>query len=195
MFSLVLEFLIGRDIVPFFAIGGTLLIFLGIWLLTRRGDSFEESISPNSMRKGLIAALCVAFLYSIALLLIDEALSSLSTSAIESAFAVNALRTATGGMFLLIASPVIDREFEFLRMGRRFVGLFLLGSLIAYGIGWYLLTWGFILAPTSSVVPLSSTTPLFAAVLAVIVLREPLKLRGALGVLLIVAGILLIVIG
>ena len=195
MFSLALEFLTGRGDVPLIAIAGTLLIFSGIWLLTRSGESVKDSIPSENIRKGLIAALGVAFLYSISMLLVDEALESLSTSGIESAFAVNALRTASGGAFLLITSPIMDRTFEFLRMKRGFIGLFLLGSLIAYGVGWYLLTWGFLLAPTSSVVPLSSTTPLFAAVLAVVILREPLKARGTLGILLIVIGIMLIVVG
>ncbi len=195
MFSLVLEFLTGRGDVPIIAIAGALLIFMGIWFLTRSGDSEQKSIPTENIRRGLIAALGVAFLYSIAMLLVDEALDSLSSSGIESAFAVNALRTASGGAFLLITSPIIDKKFEFLKMKRGFIGLFLLGSLIAYGVGWYLLTWGFLLAPTSSVVPLSSTTPLFAAVLAVLILREPLKARGTLGILLIVMGIMLIVVG
>jgi len=195
MFSLVIEFLTGRGDVPFNAIVGAILIFVGIWFLTHSGESNPDSVSSDSMRKGLIAALCVAFLYSIALLLIDEALNSLVTTGIEGAFAVNALRTASGGAFLLATSPIIDRKFEFLKIKKRFIGFFLVGSLIAYGIGWYLLTWSFLLAPTSSVVPLSSTTPLFATILAVVILREPLKAKGVLGILLIVAGIMLIVMG
>lgn len=195
MFSLAIEFLTGRGEVPLLAIVGSLLIFVGIWLLSRSGESGQESIPPSNIRKGLLAALSVAFLYSIAMLLIDEALNSLSMTGIESPFAINALRTASGGAFLLLTSPIIDRKFEFLKMKRKFIGYFLIGSLIAYGIGWYLLTWAFLLAPTSSVVPLSSTTPLFAAILAVIILREPLKARGVFGVLLIVLGIMLIVVG
>ncbi|MHA1388948.1 MAG: DMT family transporter [Candidatus Thorarchaeota archaeon] len=195
MFSLAIEFLTGRGEVLIIAIVGALQIFIGIWLLSRSGETNQDSIPSANIHKGLIAALSVAFLYSISMLLIDEALNSLATTGIESAFAVNALRTASGGVFLLIASPIIDRKFNFLEMGRKFIGLFLIGSLIAYGVGWYLLTWAFLLAPTSSVVPLSSTTPLFATILAVVILREPLKGRGALGILLIVVGIMLIVVG
>jgi drug/metabolite transporter (DMT)-like permease len=194
MFSLAIEYLTGRGEVPFFAIIGSILILIGIWLLSYKEKNMQKEILSENLRKGILAALCVAFFYSIGMLLIDEALKSLTSTSIEGAFAINALRTASGGGFLLIASPVIDREHGFLKMKRSYIGLFLAGSLIAYGLGWYLLTWSFLLAPISSVVPLSSTTPLFAAALAYIILREPLKIKGVLSIILIVLGIMLIVI-
>ncbi len=195
MFSLVIEYLTGRGEVPFSAIIGSILILLGIWSLNYKEENMQESSQSGNIRKGIVAALFVSLFYSIGMLLIDEALNALESSSIEGAFAINALRTASGGFFLLLASPIIDRKFAFLKMKRNYIGLFLLGSLIAYGLGWYLLTWSFLLAPTSSVVPLSSTTPLFAAVLSYVILREPLKNRGGLGILLIVLGIMLIVVG
>ena len=193
MFSIVLDLFVRQQMVPIVAILGALLIFLGIWMLTRSDDIDQELIPSSILKRGSIAALCVAFFYSVSMILIDEALSYLGTSEMAGAFAVNALRTSSGGAFLLMFSPIIDREFSFLRMNKRNAGLLLIGSIIAYGIGWYLLTFAFILAPASSVVPLSSTTPLFAAVLAVTILHESLKKKGALGIVLIVLGILLVV--
>ena len=195
MFSLGLEVVLGREEVLPHAAAGAATILVGVWLLMHRGAGREPVVSRDTMRRGAIAGLSTAFLYSVAMILLDEALASMASAGIEGAFALNALRTASGGMLLLLAAPLADREHGFLKLDRHSVALLLLGSLIAYGVGWYLLTWGFILAPAALVVPLSSITPLFATVTAVVFLRERLSTKGIIGVLLIVAGVLVLVVG
>jgi len=195
MFSLLIEYIIGRGAPPLFAALGAVLIFVGVWLLTRSADQNEETFSAEGIKRGIAAALGTAFLYSISMLFFDASLDTLAAGDLGGAFAVNSLRTASGGGFLLLCVPLIDRQLGFLRMQKRNIALLLVGSIVAYGIGWYLLTLAFILAPTAFVVPLSSITPLFATFFAVLLLREPLPKKGILGVLLTVAGALVIVIG
>ncbi|TFG11685.1 DMT family transporter [Candidatus Thorarchaeota archaeon] len=192
LFTLVIEFLIGRSAIPFLAIIGTPLIFVGIWLLSQRMENHTENSESPLSKSGIFAGLATSFLYSISMLLVNDALLLLSSEAIESAVAVNTLRTAGGGVSLLLAAPIIDRDRGFLKVTRRIAMLLLVGSFIAYGVGWYLLTLGFALAPAAFVVPLSATTPLFAVVSAVILLREPLHRRGVLGVIASVGGVIVI---
>jgi uncharacterized membrane protein len=192
LFTLAIEFVIGRSAIPFLAIIGTPLIFVGIWLLSQRMENHAENPDTPLSKSGVLAGLGTSFLYSISMLLVNDALLLLSSQAMESAVAVNTLRTAGGGVSLLLAAPIIDRERGFLKITRRIATLLLVGSFIAYGIGWYLLTLGFALAPAAFVVPLSATTPLFAVVSAVVVLREPIDRRGILGVIASVGGVIVI---
>lgn len=195
MFTLVIEYIIGRGAPPLFAALGAFIIFVGVWLLTHSIDRNSGVYTPEGIKRGVVAALGTAFLYSISMLFIDVALDFLPTGDISGAFAVNSTRTASGGGFLLLCVPLIDRQLGFLRINKMNIALLLLGSLVAYGIGWYLLTIAFLLAPAAFVVPLSSITPLFATIFAVLVLRESLTGRCALGVILTVTGVLLILIG
>jgi len=192
LFTLAIEFVIGRSAIPFLAIIGTPLIFVGIWLLSQRMENQTADRKSRLSKSGILAGLATSFLYSISMLLVNDALLLLSSEAIESAVAVNALRTTGGGVSLLIAAPIIDRNRGFLKVTRRIAMLLLVGSFIAYGIGWYLLTLGFALAPAALVVPLSATTPLFAVVSAVILLREPIDIRGILGVMAALGGVIVI---
>lgn len=195
MFTLVIEYIIGRGAPPLFAALGAVLIFGGVWMLTHSVDLNNESYSQSGIKRGVLAALGTAFLYSISMLFIDVALDFLPTGDISGAFVVNSIRTASGGGFLLLCIPLIDRQLGFLKIQKMNIALLLLGSLIAYGIGWYLLTIAFLLAPAAFVVPLSSITPLFATLFAVLILRESLTGKCTLGVVLTVAGVLLILIG
>lgn len=195
MFTLIIEYIIGRGAPPLFAALGAFLIFVGVWLLTRSTDSNDEEFSAEGIKRGVAGALCTAFLYSISMLFIDASLDVLPTGDISGAFALNSMRTASGGGFLLLCVPLIDRHLGFLRMQKMNVALLILGSLVAYGVGWYLLTLAFLFAPASFVVPLSSITPLFATFFAVLLLKEPLTKKCTLGVLMTVAGALIILVG
>jgi drug/metabolite transporter (DMT)-like permease len=192
MFTLVIEYTLGLGTPPIIAAIGALIIFIGIWLLARGTDLENSLYSKKNIQRGVVTALATSILYSVSMLLIAVALDSLPTNSIEGAFVVNSLRTASGGGFLLLSAPLIDRSHGFLRIRKHNIMLLLVGSLVAYGIGWYLLTLGFLLAPASFVVPLSSITPLFASFFAVILLKEPLTKRGMLGVLLTVLGVMTI---
>jgi transporter family protein len=77
-------------------------------------------------------------------------------------------------------------------MRKRPLVAFILGGIVALAIGWFLLTMSFLYIPESEAVPISSITPLFATMVGIIFLREPVTAKIVLGSVIIVAGIFLI---
>jgi drug/metabolite transporter (DMT)-like permease len=66
------------------------------------------------------------------------------------------------------------------------------GGIVALGFGWFFLTYSFVNTLESQAVPISSTTPLFSTLSAIIFLHERVTMKNVFGSLLIVVGIFLI---
>ncbi len=168
---------------------GAVLIVLGVWLLSIE-KKFSVETKGRIPVKGVIFALVAAFAWSISILLVNMAVKI--SSNIEHVFAVNALRIWASAIFLLILSPILDRNFEFLKVNMRVLAALLVGGIIAIGVGWFLLTLSFLYIPESQAVPISSTTPLFSTLFGIAFLHEKVTLKVFLGSILIVFGIFLI---
>ena len=80
----------------------------------------------------------------------------------------------------------------FLRMGRKTAAASIVGGVFALGLGWFLLSYSFTLTSQAISVPISSTTPLFSTLAAVLLLREKATVRNAFGSAIIVFGIFLL---
>ncbi|MEM0007356.1 MAG: DMT family transporter [Candidatus Bathyarchaeia archaeon] len=193
LFSLVWAYFLAGENITLPVVFGALAIVFGVWLLT--GEQRQKSVDKNRRQmklrmRGLIFALATAVAWSVSISMINLAVKA--TASLEQAYAINALRLVAVTIFLLALTPFGGAKRLVREMRLKVAGMLLAGGLIAIGLGWFLLTTSFIYIPESQAVPISSTTPLFSALSGVILLREKVTVRIAVGSIMVVAGIFLI---
>lgn len=172
---------------------GAIIIVLGIGLLSNKEK--EENALENhegKLIKGVVSALAAALMWSVSITLMDMAVTLPETNSLDNALAINTIRTMAIAVLLLTTSPITDRNFAFLKMQRKTLATLISGGIIALGLGWFLLAYSFIHTPEARAVPISSTTPLFSTLFAIFFLHERVKLKSAVGAIMVVTGIFLI---
>jgi DME family drug/metabolite transporter len=169
---------------------GVVIIFLGIWLLSHEKENSDVRGQNKVLFKGVAAALATAVLWSVSIAMMGIAVKE--TPSLNDALIINTIRTAAIAALLLALSPIIDRQRNFLKMKRRTVATLIIGGIVALGLGWFFLAYSFIGIPESQAVPISSTTPLFSTLVAVVLLREKVTARNVLGSVIVVIGIFLV---
>lgn len=169
---------------------GAVIIFLGIWLLSHEKENSDSQGRNKFLFKGVAAALATAVLWSVSIAMMGIAVKE--TPSLNDALIINTIRTAAIAALLLALSPIIDRQRNFLKMERRTVATLIVGGIVALGLGWFFLAYSFIGIPESQAVPISSTTPLFSTLVAVVLLREKVTARNVLGSVIVVIGIFLV---
>jgi transporter family protein len=142
--------------------------------------------------KGVAYALATAVMWSVSIMMIDMAVTLPKTSSLDHALAINTIRVTTTAASLLILSPIIDRSFGFFKMQRKTCATLIFGGIVTLGLGWFFLTYSFINTSESRAVPISSTTPLFSTLSAIIFLREQVSMKNVSASILIAVGIYLI---
>jgi len=188
LFNVLWAIFIVKEAVTLPAVAGAVMIVLGIWLLS--GEQKESRVvEKKALFKGVFFALATALAWSISIALIDMAVTLPETGSLDHAFAVNTVRIVTIAVFLLVLSPLTDREFKFLKMEKRTVIALVSGGVVALGVGWFLLAYSFLHISQSEAVPISSTTPLFSTFVGIAFLHEKVTVKNALGSLMVVIGI------
>jgi uncharacterized membrane protein len=169
----------------------------------RRFDSARHISSYETENKGnpCNPQSCIArdsgeFRYSDILVsgitLMNVAVEAANVTSIEANYAIVTVRIASLGLLLLSASPLIDRDRGFLKIKRRDVALLCIGGLIANGVGWLMMNYSFTQIMASQAIPISSTSPLFAALAGFVLFHEKATLKTVLGGVAVVAGVALI---
>lgn len=184
-------FLKGEQISLPITVGAFTIVF-GIWLLSSEENTNVAVIEKKSLLKGVGASLGAAISWSISISLINLAVTQPETGSLDHALAINTLRVMAVALFLLVVSPIIDRKFGFLKIQKKTLAALIFGGLVALGLGWFFLTYSFINTLESRAVPISSTTPLFSTLSAIIFLHEKVTAKSAVGSVAVVAGIFLI---
>jgi drug/metabolite transporter, DME family len=182
-------FLIGEPL-TLSAVLGAVVIVLGIWLLSYEKESAAQGIRRSVLLKGVSAALLAAVLWSVSITMMNLAVQEAPD--LDHALIINAIRVAAVGGVLLGFSPVIDRKLGFLRVDRKTLLALVAGGIVALGLGWFFLTYSFVLTLETRAVPISSTTPLFSTLAGIALLHEKITARTALGSIIIVLGVFLI---
>jgi DME family drug/metabolite transporter len=190
LFSLLWTFFLVKEQITLPAVLGAIIIIIGIWLLSQEKEALTNGKQKKNLVTGVACALFTAILWSVSITMIDVAVKE--TPSLDHALAINTIRVATIGVALLASAPIIDRNFGFLKMQRRTLAALFFGGMVALGLGWFFLTYSFVNTSESQAVPISSTTPLFSTLSAIVFLHERVTLKNALGSILIVAGIFLI---
>lgn len=190
LFNLVWATFLAGETVTMPIILGALAIVFGVWLLSRDGKANTNAIERRTLIIGVVFALLTAISWSISITMINVAVKE--TPDLMHALAINLIRTMAIAVSLLALAPIIDREYGFLKIGKKTFATLAFGGLIALGLGWFFLTYSFTQTTEARAVPISSTTPLFSTLSAIIFLHEKVTVRDAAGSIIIVAGIFLI---
>jgi drug/metabolite transporter (DMT)-like permease len=174
------------------AVLGTAVILVGIVLLTRQKT--QETAFARGRAAWLGVALCLgtAFAWSIGVTLMDVAVSTSTVTSLDANYAIVTLRLATMALVMLAFAPFIDRDRGFLKMNKEAVLLLCVGGLIANGLGWLFMNYSFLLISEAQAVPISSTSPLFAALVGFVLFHEKVTAKTIFGAVAIVVGIVLI---
>jgi drug/metabolite transporter (DMT)-like permease len=192
LFSLMwATFLLGEPVTAT-AVSGAFVILLGIWLLSReKGESAAEAKGKLAFR-GVVASLATAVAWSVSITLMNVAVTVTSVNSIDANYAVVTTRIAAIAVFMLALSPVLDRSHGFLKVKRSTLIELCVGGLVANGVGWLLMNYSFLNILEAQAVPISSTTPLFSAIVGFALFHEKMTISSTLGAIVIVAGIFLI---
>ncbi|MGQ9507068.1 MAG: DMT family transporter [Candidatus Bathycorpusculaceae bacterium] len=193
LFNLLWSILLLEETITASVVLGALIIVLGIAILSRKEKKENlQKIHKGNLIKGVASALVTALMWSISITLMDMAITLPETSSIDNALAINTIRTMAIAVLLLVAAPIIDRNFGFLKMQRKTLAMLIFGGIIALGLGWFFLAYSFVLTSEARAVPISSTTPLFSTLSATILLHEHVTSKNVVGAVMVVAGIFLI---
>jgi drug/metabolite transporter (DMT)-like permease len=188
LFSLVWAVLVFGEQITVTVALGAIVIVLGVLFLSR--SSQADAREGRKALFGVLIAIATALLWSVSISLMNLAVREAPD--LDNAFITSVVRVATIGGLMLAVSPVVDRKMGFLRVGRRTAAAAIVGGVFALGLGWFLLAYSFTLTSQAISVPISSTTPLFSTLAAVLLLREKATVRNALGSIMIVVGIFLL---
>jgi len=190
LFSIVWAiFLLGQPLSLADVLGAAVIIF-GIWLLSREKSAENPGIKGKLATIGIVVSLVTAVLWSVSITMMDVAVSSVTN--FDANYAIIALRIASVAFFFMLLAPFLDMERGFLKMKRSTVIGLCVGGLVANGVGWLLMNYSFLNIPLTRATPISSTSPLFAAVAGFLLFREKMTTKAVLGAIAIVAGIALI---
>lgn len=192
LFNLLWSIFLLREPVTTPTVIGAIAIVFGIWLLSKEKTKNAQKEHRRNLLIGVASALATAVIWSVSIALMDVAVTLPETSSLDNALAINTIRTTAVAVLLLAFSPILDKRFGFLKVQRKTLAMLISGGIIALGLGWFFLAYSFMYTSEAQAVPISSTTPLFSALFAVIFLHERVPLKNAIGALMIVAGIFLI---
>jgi len=192
LFNLLWAIFIVQEYVSPWAIIGAVAILAGIWLIAHEEEATKTETQTKTLAKGVALALATAIMWSVSITMIDVAVTMPEANSFDYALAVNAIRVTAIAVTLMASAPIIDRHLGFLKIERKTLLLLIVGGIVALAVGWFLLTISLQNTLESRAVPISSTTPLFSTLSAIVLLRERVTSRNALGSVIIVAGIFLI---
>jgi DME family drug/metabolite transporter len=190
LFNLLWTSLLGEEQITISVVLGAVAIVLGIWLLSQDSETKNSIMSGNTLIKGVAFALATAVFWSVSITMINVAVKE--TGSLDNALAINTVRVTAIAIVLLASAPLTDREYGFLKVQKKTLITLILGGIIALGLGWFFLTYSFVVTLGSRAVPISSTTPLFSTLFGIVFLHEKVSVKSALGSLIIVVGIFLI---
>ncbi|MFQ5999504.1 MAG: DMT family transporter [Candidatus Bathyarchaeia archaeon] len=177
---------LGEHVTPFLLLG-TVVIIMGVWLVSQEGVQSSDT-TRSTLFRGVLVALAAAVVWSVSIILMDHALELSQMATVDSALVVNTVRMLATTLLFLALSPLIDRRFSFMKLKRKTWIILALGGIIALGLGWVLLAVSLSQIEASRAVPISSVSPLFATIIGAFFLKEKVTVRIFIGSVLIVLG-------
>jgi DME family drug/metabolite transporter len=169
---------------------GAVLIVIGIWLLSQQVEANTIEVEKKGLYKGVAFALATAILWSVSITMINLAVKEMPD--LDHALAINTVRVMAIAVSLFAVSPILDKGLGFRKLKKKTVLTLIAGGLVALGLGWFFLTYSFIETTEARAVPISSTTPLFSTLTAIVLLHERVTVKSIFGSIMIVIGISLI---
>lgn len=164
---------------------GTLTVVSGVWLVAGRAENEVSKQEPPKL--GILAALGTSLCWACGFVLFKIILANTDPLVLASVRMLLLLPVL--GLFTVL--PLETRSSIRHLRGSNIFTIFL-GGLISLGVGDTLLYIGLENAKANVVAPLASTTPLFAAIIAISFLNERVSKRVVFGTLLVTAGTMLL---
>ncbi len=175
------------------AVVGTVVILLGIWLLSREKVESKFHVRGKVALTGVAVSLLAALSWSVSITMMDFAVTMPGViSGLPVNYAIVTVRITGMALVLLALAPLVDRGRGFLKLGWKAIVLLCVGGLVANGLGWVLMNYSLINIAETQAVPISSTTPLFSALAGFAFFHEKMTFDNTLGAVLVVAGVVLI---
>ena len=167
---------------------GTVAVVSGVWLVAGRAE--KEASKQKISKLGVLAALGTALCWACGLTLFKVILADTDP------FVLGAVRM----LFLLPVLGVLTvlprgTRSSIRHLTKSHIFTMFLSGFIALGVGDTFLYIGLETAKANVVAPLASTTPLFAAIIAILFLKERVSKRVVAGTLLVTAGTMLLTLG
>lgn len=167
---------------------GAILVVFGVWLVGTKNNTVSP-LTKADLIKGVLAGVGAALFWAISLVICQLALQWIDP------ITANSIR-------MIILTPVLtmivlaskNRD-QLLHSDTNLWILLSAGGILALGIGGILLLVGISLIGAARAVSLSSTTPLYAPLLAASLLKEKVTVKILSGAVLTVLGILLVIAG
>lgn len=181
LFTIILGAVFLHEPVSTNVVAGTLMIIAGTWSLSK-----VDRVPEKDIRMGLTFALLAAVLYAVSIIVTKAGLAGTNP------FLATLMRMPLPVMIFFAGVALFEPPGELIR-NKRAQALFALSGITGLGIGTYLFLYSLSLLNTASATSLSSITPLFSLLLAVVFLREKLSVKTILGILLTVGGVILVV--
>jgi len=165
---------------------GTLLIVIGVYFVS---STTAEVSSKTFDLRGVLYGISTSFLWALSIYILK--LASEQANFIE----FNTARLLLLIPFLLALNMVFKEPFSKLQPLTKREAVFLaLGGVLALGIGDLMLIYSLSIGQASLVAPLSATQPLFAILLALLILRERISKKLIIGAVLVVLGAALLIV-
>lgn len=164
---------------------GTAAIILGVWLVANK--ALDRTRKSNSSLSGVLACLGTTVCWGFGVVLFKILLDN------NDPFVLTA-----GRMFFLLPTLAILSTISHVgassnrRWTKTQLTLALLSGLVALGVGDTLLYFGLDSANMNIVAPLTSTTPIFSAIIAILFLGEKVSIKVVIGTLLVTVGAMLL---
>jgi drug/metabolite transporter (DMT)-like permease len=182
LFSTVGAFLLLGEAITPQVIAGALLIILGLWLISPKGER-----NRGFTAKSFFLTLSCAPIWGAGILLLSYALNYYSV------LALNAVRLPFIAAVLI--GFALSRGYNPIKLDRRSILVLSLAGVLGLSIGSALFLVGIESIGVARAVPLSSTSPIFSTIVGSVFLRERVTLKVYLSALLVVLGIIQITLG
>lgn len=167
--------LLGETLLPKHLVGSA-MVFVGIaTIFVDRGVKLEQ----EGRKKGLALAILTAILWSIGTTLVAIGLRTVSI------IQANTMRFPLLSLVLIAASKLQSRRSN---LDRRALGLLVLSGVLGMTLAGVVFLLSIQLIGVSRAAPLSSSSPVWAALMSSVFLKEKISLRIAMSTLIVVAG-------
>ncbi len=187
IFTLTFAVLFLDEHVTWFTVLGMVSVLTGLYAISDAGKKASPSAEGSRKNLGLLLAIASGLVGAGLTYAIRIALKELPV------VTVNFIRFPAGAIALLAVASLLPGGYHPAKYGRKALITMALVGFVGFGLGSFTFTYAVQQAGAAKTAILSSTAPLFALPLSLLILKEKVTLRLAMGTVLSVVGIALIV--
>ncbi|MBI4297470.1 MAG: DMT family transporter [Chloroflexi bacterium] len=185
LFTLLLAFLLLDEAFSPPMLAGVALVLVGLYLVG--GAQKESKVAAKDVKLGIVLSVGAGAIWALTTFVLRIVLKE------ESVVAVNFVRMPAGALILVLLTFLLNSSPNIRRWSKKDLAVLGVVGFIAQGMGSFLFVFALATAGAAKTAILSSTSPLFALPMAVLLSKERVTSRLIAGTALTVSGIALIV--